>query len=130
MPKQTMATPGLGDNDAVRLVARLIEEQVVTLDNALERLQGKAPTTAEPVERATAGAAATASMMSLSLAINHVLSRIDALTPQLLNVINNGLYQYVQKLLQLLPYINAQGISVTLTTSIPPVATLALSIQP
>ena len=127
MEKATQATPGLAEDSAVRLAARLIEEQVVALDNALERLAGNK---GDAASRSAATAAATASMMSISLALNHVLSRIDSITPQLLTVINNGLYQYIQKLLLILPDVNAQGLTVTLTTSIPPAATLSLSIQP
>lgn len=127
MAKATQATPGLADDSAVRLAGRLIEEQVVVLDNTLERL---ASNKGNAAARAAATAAAAASMMSVSLALNHVLSRVDSLTPQLLTVINNGLFQYIQKLLMILPDVNAQGLTVTLTTSMPPAATLTLNIQP
>lgn len=127
MAKATQATPGLRDDEAVRLVGRLLEEQVVVLDNAIERVNGKG---GDAAARAAATAAATASMMSISLALNHVLSRVNELSPQLLTVINNGLFQYVQKLLLLLPDLNTQGLHVSLTTSMPPAATLTLNIQP
>lgn len=127
MAKATQATPGLRDDEAVRLVGRLLEEQVVVLDNVLERLAGK---TGDTAARTSAAAAATASIMSVSLSLNHVLARVDSVSPQLLTVVNNGLFQYVQKLLVLLPDLNTQGLSVTLTTSMPPAATLSLTIQP
>jgi hypothetical protein len=122
-------TPGLTDENAIRLVGRLLEEQVVVLDNAQARIEAKGAAL-DDATRASATAAATASMMSVSLAVNHVVERVESISPQLLNVINNGIYQYVQKLMVLLPYLNAQQLTVTLTTSMPPAATLSLTIRP
>src|SRR5207253_2258610 len=74
--KATQLTPGLADAEAVRLVARLIEEQVVVLDTTMAQLEARG-TEVDRIARASATAAVAASLMSVSLAVNHVVSRMD-----------------------------------------------------
>lgn len=120
----------LPEAEAVYLIQRLVEEQVVTLDNLYERLEGRDPASLSVAERSQATAAVTASFMAVSLAINHVSAQVDYFGPTLINAISTALYQYVQKVLLLLPSLRLRGMEVSFTASAPPAATLRLMLEP
>ncbi|MBI4498430.1 MAG: hypothetical protein HY689_11080 [Chloroflexi bacterium] len=120
----------LPEAEAVYLIQRLVEEQIVTLDNLYERLEGRDPATLTVQERTQATAAVTASLMAVSLAVNHVSGQVDYFGPSLINTISNALYQYVQKVLLLLPALRLRGMEVSFTASAPPAASLTLSLEP
>ena len=119
----------LPEAEAVYLIQRLVEEQVVTLDNLCDRFEGREPATLTTAERMEATAAVTASLMAVSLAVNHVSAQVDYFGPALINTISTALYQYVQKVLVLLPALRLRGMEVSFTASAPPAATLTLSLE-
>ena len=120
----------LPEAEAVYLIGRLVEEQVVTLDNVYERFEGRDPSSLTTAEHAEAAAAVTASLMAVSMAVNHITGQVDYFGPALINAISTALYQYVQKVLLLLPSLRLRSMEVSFTASAPPAATLTLRLEP
>lgn len=118
----------LPEAEAVYLIQRLVEEQVVTLDNLYERLDGRSADDLTRSERLNATATVAGSMMAVSLAVNHVSAQVDCVGPSITNAISTALYQYVQKVLMLLPSLDVKGFDVSFTASAPPAATLRLTL--